>query len=513
MLRLPVHHWLPRDRKEPEAAVDTLLVRIRQRLYPETLPVLASCWLKTICSSDHSRAWWLQFKASLDRTLRQQPLDPLSCEVLHSVRQWTEGALLAGEVPSTPHPIDPPYRPIPAERLVAYIVRLLNEWLPAQVASLLVEEEQSGKLPEPGIPVLAVAKTLYRLLVRERLSRETLEMFLAPELLSPKLVYSADLEILRDVVLALLGRTDATALPIMPVVLLGCSPGSALPTAFEDSLTRASLEQVEGREEIHVPITDADALQILAHDPVRIGSVLVTLDGRAWQPWRLDRGHQNMIVYTPSERLRIDCTADHAKLTTPWPERPSSWPGPVPERGPFELFGREWRTASWEMDGESTLLHLTFSRILPIAETPASADVRGHLHPAFIDMGWSELEGALADSVLHNSLDPVEHMRRSELIPLGRALYALAESVQSSWLLFTKQIDTQLRAVRYHAAGVALVYGRAPWRILPPAVQARLAKRRMNSASVELLAEIFSELPKSLGRNSARRSDVPSRAA
>src|SRR3954451_6065325 len=105
MLRLPVHQWISRDREEPEAALDTLLVRIRQRLYPETLPVLASCWLKTMCSRGHGRAWWLQFKASLDRTLREKPLDPLSCEVLLSVREWTEGALLAGgEVLSTPHP-------------------------------------------------------------------------------------------------------------------------------------------------------------------------------------------------------------------------------------------------------------------------------------------------------------------------------------------------------------------------------------------------------------------------
>jgi hypothetical protein len=297
----------------------------------------------------------------------------------------------------------------------------------------------------------------------------------------------------------------------MPVVLLGCVPGSALPTAFEDWLTRASFEWVEGRDELHVPITDADALQILSHDPVRIGSVLVTMDGRVWQPWRLHRGDQNMIVYTPGDRLRIDFTADHAKLTTPWPERPSSWPGAVPERGPFELFGREWRTASWEMDGESTLLHLTFSRTMLMAGAQPRADVGGHLHPAFIDMGWSELESALADSVLHNSLDPIEQMRRAELIPLGRAFYALAESVQSSWLLLTKQLDTRLRAARYHAAGVALVYGRAPWRILPTAVQARLAKRRLNPASVELLADIFSELPKSLKPNG--RSDVPSRAA
>ena len=511
MLRLPLHPRISRDRKEPDAAVDTLLIRTRQRLYPETLPVLASCWLKTMCFSHHSRAWWLQFKASLDRTLRRETLDPLSCEVLLNVRQWTERALLAGsEVLSTPHPIEPPYRPIPSDRLVAYAGCMLNEWLPSQVASLLTDEEQS---PGPGIPVLAVAKAFYRLLVRERLSPETLEMLLAPELYSPKLAYPGDLEILRDVVLALLGRTSLPPLPIMPVVLLGCASGSALPAAFENSLKGSSLEQVEGREEIHVPITDADALQILTQDPVRIGSVLVTMDGRAWQPWTLQRGAQNMIVYTPGERLRIDCTADHAKLNVPWPERPSSWHGPIPERGPFELFGRAWRMASWEINGESTLLHLTFSRVLPVAENPLAADVRGRLYPAFVDMGWSELERALTESVLRRSLAPVEQLRRSELIPLGRALYALAESVQGSWLLHSKQIDTQLMAARYHAAGVALVYGRAPWRILPAAVSARLSKRRMSPASFELLADIFSELPESLVQNQSRGSALPSRAA
>jgi len=511
MSRLAVPHWISHNGNEPESAVDTLLLRIRQRLYPETLPVLASCWLKTLCSHNHSRAWWLQLKATVDRTIPQEPPGTLTREVLLNVREWTEGALLAGrEIPSIPHPIDAPYRPIPQERIVPYLCRLLNEWLPGQLAALLVEEEQSGRPPEPGIPVLAVAKTLYRMLVRERLSPETLEMFLAPELLSPKLVYPADLEILRDVVLGLLGRISADPLPVMPFVLLGCAPDAALPTVFEDCLTSASLERVDGHEEIHVPLTDADAIQILTHDPVRIGSVLVTMDGRAWQPWRLDRGNRNLIVYTPGERLRIDFTADHAKLTTPWPERPSSWPGAPPERGPFQLFGREWHTASWEMDGESTLLHLTFSRTLPIVEAQRRADAGEHSNPAFIDMGWSELESALAQSVLHNSLDPIERMRRAELIPLGRALYALAESVHGSWLLLAKELDTRLRAARYHAAGVALVYGRAPWRIFPTAVQARLSKKRLNPASLELLADIFSELPPSL---TPHRSDVPYRAA
>lgn len=514
MSHLSMHHWIFGHVKEPDADVDTLLVRMRQRLYPETLPVLASCWLKTICSSGHNRAWWVQLKRSMDRTLHQECLEPLSRDVLLSARNWTERAVLAGdEVPSKRQRIEPPFRPLPPERLVAYIGRLLNEWLPAEVARLWMDEEQSGKLPDAGIPVLAVAKALDRLLVRERLSPETLEMFLAPELLSPNLVYPADAEILRDVVLALLGRVSAPALPILPALLLGSAAGSALPAEFEDALRRASFELLEGREEIHVPIADADALQVLTNDPVRIGSVVVTMDGRAWQPWRLHCGERNMIVYTPGDRLRIDCTADHAKLTVPWPEMPSSWPGAVPMRGPFELFGREWRTSSWDMGGESTLLHLTFSRVLPIAEPPPRAGADGRLHPAYVDMGWSELERALAESVLRNSRDPIEQMRRAELIPLGRALYAFAESVHSIWLLDSKQIETQLRAARYHEASVALVYGRPPWRILPTAVQARLAKRRLKPDAIELLAEIFSEVPKAYGENVRRGPAEPSRAA
>ena len=100
----------------------------------------------------------------------------------------------------------------------------------------------------------------------------------------------------------------------------------------------------------------------------------------------------------------------------------------------------------------------------------------------------------------------------AELIPLGRALYMFAESVQSSWLLDSKQIETQLRAMRYHEASV-LVYGRAPWRILPTAVQARLAKRRLKPSSIELLGEIFRDVPKAYCENVSRRSTEPSRAA
>src|SRR5947209_7599090 len=97
MSGLSVHHWVFGHVKEPDAALDALLLRIRQRLYPETLPVLASCWLKTICSSGHNRAWWLLLNDSLGRRLHHEGLEPLAREVLLSVQSWTERAVRNGD--------------------------------------------------------------------------------------------------------------------------------------------------------------------------------------------------------------------------------------------------------------------------------------------------------------------------------------------------------------------------------------------------------------------------------
>ena len=47
----------------PQLVLNDLLARIRKRLYPETLPVLASYWLKTVYSAGHNLAWWSQLDA------------------------------------------------------------------------------------------------------------------------------------------------------------------------------------------------------------------------------------------------------------------------------------------------------------------------------------------------------------------------------------------------------------------------------------------------------------------
>src|SRR4051794_11316115 len=78
-------------------------------------------------------------------------------------------------------------------------------------------------------------------------------------------------------------------------------------------------------------------------------------------------------------------------------------------------------------DGHSSI---TFSRFLPIVDSTAVGGTRGGYAPVSVDMAWSELERALANSLLQNSREPLEQLRRIDLIPFGRALYALSECTQ-----------------------------------------------------------------------------------
>ena len=136
-------------------------------------------------------------------------------------------------MPSAPIAKLEPLRANPkSEHLAPYIRRLLNQWLLAEVACLLVNGSESGIPQDGGIPVLAIATSLERLLLRDRLSPGTLEMLLQPDLVSPRDVYPADAEILTDVVLALLGRTWAPTPPVMPATLLGVAAGSPLPEGY-----------------------------------------------------------------------------------------------------------------------------------------------------------------------------------------------------------------------------------------------------------------------------------------
>lgn len=487
---------------DAEKDLDALLARMRRRSYPETMPVLGSYWLKTVYAKGHKQRWWDGLNGSLKHVIREEPLDESGREVLIQIQDWIQQTVLrSGKTPDAAQVQSRLYRSnLAPERLTCYVRRLLNQWMPAEVAYLLTTEGMPARQAENGIPVQAIAKAIERLLLRDCLSPVTLEMLLQSELLAPHQIYPADAEILRDVALALLGQTWAPAPPVMPVTLLTLAPESPLPTDYPKAVRHAFLVEGERSQEIHVPIAEAQALEMLKHDSMRIASTLLTVDGRWWESKNLEGGEQNAIEYTAAGLLRIDFSSEHARLALPLPYQPLHWSDREHLPDSYEVFGREWRVASWEMDGERTWAHLVFSRLVPTPEVTASSDnpcFRGS-HPAFIDMAWSAMADAIASSLVQKNQEPIQQLRRGELIPLGRAICGFAETAAHGKLRKRDIVETQLRGICYLEAEVSPVYGRAPWAILPAPVQRALLKSRLDTGLLILLDQAFVELPQAL---------------
>ena len=460
-------------------------------MYPETIPVLASYWLRTVCAADHNRAWWQEMRALLKRALRDEPLIGPARESLTDLRDWIEQTELPIPHDQEQSPQTEAFRDnVKREWLGPYIGRLLNEWLPAETSSLLVDADDSG------IPVLASGKAIERLLVRERLSPTALQLLLATEPLSPRDVYPADLEMLHDVVLALIGETWGPPLPVLPAIVLDVAEGTCLPPDFAERVRHARVEERQGREELQVPIAAEEALKMLREGPMRIGSILVSMDGRWWEADKLLSGDRHALVFKPGGRLRIDYSADHVKMIVPFPEPKLRWSGDVHLAPPFELFGREWKAARWETDGERTWMHLVFSRVLPSPAIQRPGEMRlRRSHPAGVDMAWAALGDALAAAWAQGEGEPVEQLRRSEFIPLGRALLRFGEATARHFLPKRDAIAAELRAIRFHQSELAADYGRIPWRILPETVRTNALRRRLDPASLEIFNQVFEGLP------------------
>jgi hypothetical protein len=462
-----------------EEDLQALLARMRQRLYPETIPALASFWLKTVCAGGYSLQQWRELSHLLELALDEPPLDDCSREVVIEIRNWIQQrVVLTGRTPeSIPQCLDPVRGRLNRQQLTAYIVRLLNEWLPVEISRLLIDESDATDDQESGIPVLTIASAIERLVVREHLSRETLERLVEPKLLSPECVYPAHLEVLRDVALLLLGRTCAPTPPVMPAILLCIAPNSNLHADYREALPHSFVVRRPRGEEVHVPIAPARALEMNENERVWIGSIIVTMDGRCWESENLRCAEQPSVVYRPVGPLRIDYSQEHTSLRVPWPETGSRWSGGDCFRRTFKVFGREWHVYKWEVDTERTWLHLELSRVMPISEVVPAADARcWRLPPASVDMAWTALERALISSLVQKNSGPIEQLRQSNLIPIGRAIVGLTESVMSRRPPTHKVLETHLRTLRYLVGPILSEYGRVPWKILPRRVRASLLR-------------------------------------
>lgn len=479
----------------PEKDLENLLTRMRQRLYPETIPVLGSYWLRTVYGEGHTRSWWKHLYELLGRAAKDETLLPLAQSTLVEIRNWIRQSILAtGKIPPAPQKNAEPLRAkFPQERLAPYLGRLLNEWLSEEIARELVED--TTPLDEMRQELIA-ANCLERVLVRDHLSAETLEMLLQPELLSPRYFYPLDAEVFTDVVLALLRRTAAPKRQVMPATMLLVSGESRVSAEYRDAVQHAVLVNGEEGEEIQVPITAPQASEICQGGRVRIASVLVTMDGRWWQSWNLQSGDQYAVVYKPRQCLRIAHAEDHLKLDVPSPDSPLYRGGDIHLPGPFELFGREWRTASWEADGEQACMHLVFSRTLQIPEVPAEREaVTQRSYPASVDIAWTAFADAVAAGISAKNREPVEELRRADFVPLGRAVFELGQAVLDRHTRDRQALETQLRGIRFLESGLSAEYGRLPWRALPEQVRTFLLKLRSDRGLAQLVTETIDGCP------------------
>jgi len=469
-------------RSEPAAELKLLLERIGRALYPESVSVVASSWLKSVYTAGHNRAWWGELDAEIGKILRDDSLSAIAAEPVRSIRMWVRRAILPRlKAPAAKTVLVPPFRPdLTPEQAAPYLRRVLNEWLPAEVARQLTAEAEFASTNDGGMPARAVARALEQLLLREHFSPATLELLFEAAWLSPKYAYPAHLEIFREVVLGLLGRTAAPAAPVLPATpLFG---------GFADALERAALVQSENGDELHVPLNDAQAVGLLRQRPVHIGSIAVTMDGRWWESVRFQSGPETAIVYRPGGRLEIDFTCDHARLVAPWPDDQLQWRGAVHLPEQIELFGRRWRGRVWDRGADRTWLHLEFAGVLTMPEERGNPRER-RARPASAEMAWSEVEQALATG----TPDAIERIHREDLIPLAYALERLVDCLQGP--LSREDLERSLRSVRYLHGAVAPVYGRIPWRVLPEPTAAALLKMRGGAGSADVFSDTFSGAP------------------
>jgi hypothetical protein len=109
---------------------------------------------------------------------------------------------------------------------------------------------------------------------------------------------------------------------------------------------------------------------------------------------------------------------------------------------------------------------------------PAAEGVLRRTRPAAIDIAWASLEKALASAWVYGSMEAIEQLRHTDLIPLGRAVFGLIESVMGDGVENQEIMAARLASITYLQAELEPSYGRIPWRILPEPVRKKLLASR-----------------------------------
>src|SRR5215469_2008025 len=115
------------------ADLSILLERVHRRLYAESVPALASWWLRTVYYARHNRVWWNELDSAIEEFLRRQT-SGAAAETIRDVQLWVRQAILPQQrLPRVQPLLRPPFRPdLTTDQAAPYLSRVLNEWLPAE---------------------------------------------------------------------------------------------------------------------------------------------------------------------------------------------------------------------------------------------------------------------------------------------------------------------------------------------------------------------------------------------
>src|SRR5215467_3523067 len=151
-----------------KADFDHLLNRMRARQYPKSLQTLAFYWLRTVIASGYDPQEWREICRLLSQI---PPLDPAWSQTATDLQNWVRQMTYPDPEAQQPAPVrlERIASHLNPEMLAPYICRLLNEWLPREIARLLVDEPgmslETPSMEPADIPASVTARAIERLLV------------------------------------------------------------------------------------------------------------------------------------------------------------------------------------------------------------------------------------------------------------------------------------------------------------------------------------------------------------
>jgi hypothetical protein len=366
-------------RRQIAIDVDRLLERARNRAYPDTMSVLSFYWMLTV-SSRYTAEHWTLLERRIGELLADPSLSAGELESLGCAREWLGSARFAeprrrsaglAASPFTSERYAPPLR-----ATQSFLEMLLNDWLPQSIlerygarvteenwgsenayaeAAFCLEEILKRRAVFPELETIrrldrlqkrapTTAQDLRQWCLRQQAALEALVTAPTPDasLLDPKLR-----EILADVILYLLGSTEAAPAPqaghpwLFPVYAETDLPVDLAHRVSEFALP-SNYSQVHT---LFIPVANWPLASLWRDHPICIQSSILTPDGRVWDARSVAQEADNVpaIVYRAIGRLEVKPTSDGLVLTVPMGYFPGEVSARFAEMTELDLYNRRWR--------------------------------------------------------------------------------------------------------------------------------------------------------------------------